>query len=316
MNLNLIRAGLILGLTVSVTAMIPIPARAAEDYENDKPAAAIPAEEKGNPVFLTGPLAGGIEQAQPTVIYVPGDLYEYIDGQAVFYLAYNFKRLEHGFYKVGNATFFVDVYELGSPLSAFGAYRQQKEEGANDLGIGAGGAITDYLAVFHKGPHYIEIIPMDSGDDDIRDMTRIAEQVAGRIPGGTALPREVGLFPDSRLVPGTERYVDENLISYSFMGRGLVAEYDIPGQDKPVRLFMALPTDPAAVGRIMTAYRERFTESEPVSVGGREGTAGQEPYRGTTVIVQLKTAVIGALGVENRDAVLPLLTALADNLTK
>lgn len=312
---NILHAGLALALTGAFIAITPVPARAADDTD-EAPAAAISAEEKGAPVFLTGPLAGGIEQAKPTVIYGPGDLYEYINGQAVFYLGYNFKRLEHGFYKIKNATFFVDVYELGSPLSAFGAYRQQKEEGANDLGIGTEGAITDYLAVFHKGPHYIEIIPMDSGDNDMRDMKLIAEQVAGRIPGRTALSREVRLFPADHLVPGSERYVDENLISYSFMGRGLVAEYIIPGQDKPARLFMALPTDPAAVGRIMAAYRERFTESEPVTVGGREGTTGQEPYRGTTVIVQLKTAVIGALGVENRDMVFPLLAAFADNLTQ
>ena len=268
------------------------------------------------PLFLKESFPGGFSLKEPVKFYDAGNLYEYINGQAVFYLSYRFNRLEHGYYKNGGSEFYVDVYELGSRLSAFGSYRQQREDGAGELDVGCEGAITDYLAVFHKGKYYVEIIPMGSGTDDLSAMKILAGHVEKNIPGETELPPEVGLFPKEALIPGSERYVGENFLSYSFMGRGLVARYLLEGEDKEIRVFISLADNDNKAQKIFEEYREKLQSSSLIKIGDLEGTKGKEPYRGTTMLASWKQFVFGCLGVEHEMKAIDLLKAVHLNLEK
>jgi len=268
------------------------------------------------PQFLKQTFPGGFKLKEPVKFYDAGNLYEYIDGQAVFYISYRFRKLEHGYYERGNGTFYVDVYELGGKLSAFGAYRQQREEDAEMLAAGCEGAITDYLAVFYKDRYYVEIIPMESVGDIVESMKLLAGHVAGLIPGDTELPPELELFPKEGLSAGSERYVDENLISYSFMGRGLVARYRLPGNENEIRLFIAIAENDAKAREIFRAYRDKLGGASPVSIGETKGTKGKEPYRGITIVTAWKNYVFGCLDVEDEGKTIDLLNAALNNMKK
>ncbi len=263
--------------------------------------------------FLKETFPGGFKAKEPVAFYDQGNLYEYINGQAVFYLSYGFTRLEHGYYENGDATFYVDVYELNSPLSAFGSYRQQRDQGSDSMDAGAEGSILDYLAVFYKGKFYVEIIPM-SGDDVMPMMAKLAEEVAKNIPGETAVPPEVDLLPRKDLVEGSERYVDENLISYTFMGRGLVATYTPGGGDREVRIFIAMPGDEGRAQEIYDEYKAKFESPESVSLPVTQAVKGNEPYRGVTIVAQYNDYVFGCLDVKDEAAETALLEATLENL--
>ena len=264
--------------------------------------------------FVSPTLPGGFSLSRPVAFYDSGDLYEYIDGQAIFYLSYKFKRLEHGVYTKGDAEYYVDVYELGGPLSAFGSYSQQRETDAAELNAGLGGAITDYLSVFHKGPYYIEIIPMSSGTDDIDNMKQLAAAIDTRIPGSPTLPAELGYLPTEGQTPGSLRYMDENLLSYSFMGRGIYATYPIEGQDKELRIFISFLDDLSKTKPMFDEYLTKLQNSSTVRLGDLEGHKGTEPYRGTTLLFTSGKFVFGCLGAENEGAALKLLAATLENL--
>jgi len=268
------------------------------------------------PRFIKKSFPGGFNIKEPVKFYDPQALYEYINGQAVFYLSYGFKRLEHGFYEKGDAMYYVDIYELDSGLSAFGALRQQREASSDDLGIGAEGATTDYLTVFFKGNFYVEIIPMSSVPDDRELMKLLAGHVEKLIPGSVELPHEVDLFPKEGLVPGSERYVDENLISYSFMGRGMVARYLPKNEKKEIRLFIALTDTDEKAQTIFNEYREKLQNPFTVKIGDIQGIKGIEAYRGTTVVSFWKDYVFGCLNVENESNAIDLLNTLLLNLKK
>jgi len=269
----------------------------------------------GEARFLKPTFPGGFKTKEDIKFYDRGNLYEYINGQAVFYLSYGFKRLEHGYYENGDATFYVDVYELGSDLSAFGSFRQQREEGAESMEAGAEGSILDYLAVFYKDRYYVEIIPM-SGDDTMPLMRRIAAEVEKNIPGEAVVPQRVKLFPEKDLVGGSERYVDENLISYSFMGRGLVAHYTPGGGDREVRVFIAIAEDEAKAKAVFDEYKGKLENPAPVTIAGAQAVKGREPYRGTTIVAQYKNFVFGCLDVKDEEAETALLAATLENLKK
>ena len=268
------------------------------------------------PRFLKKSFDGGITLKEDVVIYSSETLYEYINGQAVFYLSYGFKNVEHGFYECKGGSYYVDVYELGSGLSAFGSYRQQRDESAEALNVGAEGAILDYLAVFFKGPYYIEIIPMESGENDVEAMKLLAATVDAQIPGTTKLPPELELFPKDMLVAGSERYVDENLISYSFMGAGMVARYQLPGAEKENRVFIAITKGDFRAFATMTEYQNMFEDPVPVRFGPAKGLKGKEQYRGITLVGKYNKYVFGCLDVEDEEACSKLLWAVAEKLRK
>ncbi len=268
------------------------------------------------PRFLKETFPGGIKLKEPVAFYDVSDLYEYINGQAVFYFSYQFSKLEHGYYEHDGGAYYVDVYELGSPLSAFGSYRQQREEGAEPLDVGTEGALTDYLAVFCKDKFYVEIIPMESSSDDAASMKAIAANVAAAIPGSTAMPSELNLFPKNGLVAGSERYVDENLISYTFMGRGLVAHYKLPGIDDDVRVFIGMPDSEAQATAIYDEYRGKLQNPADVSLGDAKAVSGGEQYRGTTIVATWKNYIFGCLDVKDAEKSTALLNSVLDNLKR
>lgn len=266
-------------------------------------------------IYLTEKI-GDYSLIEPAVVYSQKDLYEYIDGQAVFYFSYGFKRLEHGYYSKGKTTYYVDVYELGSNLSAFGAFRQQREEDASPLKIGAEGAQTDYLTVFWKSDRYVEIIPMSSGDPDLEGMKFLAKEIDKKIKAKPSLPKELSLLPQKGIKKGSERYVDENFMSYSFMGRGLTAVYSPAGGTDQFRVFIGLGDNVSSAEKIISSYKEKLQEQEIIKIGKMEGTKGKEPYRGTSIIAREGKFVYGAVDVKNESETLDILKQIQKNLKK
>lgn len=263
--------------------------------------------------FIKQTFPGGFSLKEPVVFYGPQALYEYINGQAVFYLSYGFKRLEHGFYQKGDATYYVDVYELGSRLSAFGAFRQQREVDADKFNIGCEGAVTDYLTVFYKGNFYIEIIPMSTESDDMEIMRQLAGHLEKLVPGEVVLPPEVSLFPEKGLIAGSERYVDDNLISYSFMGRGLSARYLPEGQKKEFRVFIALADSIENAEKMITEYKSKLGKL-PNVFSELKLFIGKEQYRGVIMLSSYENYVFGCLDVTNQRNAVDVLSSLLGNI--
>jgi hypothetical protein len=266
-------------------------------------------------LFLGKSFPDGFALKEDVRFYDQGNLYEYIDGQAVFYISYGFKRLEHGVYVTGDKEYTVDVYELASRLSAFGSFRQQRDSDAAPMKVGVEGATIEYLTVFYKGCHYVEIIPAGTSSEDVPTMRKLAEHIAAVIPGETELPPELGLFPAVGLSEGSERYVDENLLSYAVMGRGLTANYS-QGGDSELRVFIALPADAASAKKVYDGFVEKIKDSSLQTLEKAQGMRGESPYRGTAFIYLRDRFVFGCLGVKNEDAAKKVMEALYGGLKK
>jgi len=266
-------------------------------------------------LFLKPNFPGGFKLKDTVAFYNPGNLYEYIDGQAVFYLSYGFKRLEHAYYTKEGMEFTVDVYELGSRLSAFGSYRQQRDDDAELFKVGCEGSAISYLTVFHKDRFYVEIIPTGSESEKADVMKELAVQVAAVIPGETDIPPEVVLFPKENLIPMSERYVDENLLSYSVMGRGLTAVYNQDSEGE-LRVFLALPDSRDAAKNVYDGFLEKIKNTSLSKLENAQGIKGESAYRGMAMMYLRDRFVFGCLGVKNDQFAAKVLSGLYGNLKK
>ncbi len=265
--------------------------------------------------ILKQPPAGFSLEGQ-VAFYDRSNLYEYINGQAVFYLSYGFTRLEHGVYKKNGGTYTLDVYELSSPLSTFGAFRQQREEDAEKLDAGTEGSILSYLTMLHKDKYYVEIIPETEGSDDMGAMRELAAWVDSAIPGSGKLPPEVAIFPTDGLVTDSERYVDESLISYSFMGRGLTAVYKDPGQEKEMRVFIAFALDGSKANEVYDGFKGKMSGTQSILIDNIDAIKGELPYRGLSMACRYGSFVYGCMGISDERKATALLFAIGANLVK
>ncbi len=264
-------------------------------------------------VNLPDSFPGGFKLTRPVADYNPQNLYELIDGQAVFYLSYGFVILHHAFYKVGNNTYKVDVYQVADVLSALGCFREQRDETASPLAVGTEGYQLDYLTAFYKDARYVEIVPENVGTEP--EMTALAQRLETLLPGSRELPRELGMFPPDGLIEGSQTYFGADLLSYSFLGRGLSANYHQNGTDHELRVFVALGKDAPDALNMQKEFSARLSDTSNTTLtGGIPGVIGTLPYRGESMLFAGGRFAFGCIGVTDRKQALGILEQFRANL--
>ena len=89
--------------------------------------------------------------------YNRSTLYEYIDGGAELYLAYDFQEVFVRRYAgPGDTEIILDIYDMGSASEAFGVFSVERED--QDLGIGQGSEYGGGLLRFWKGRFFVSIL--------------------------------------------------------------------------------------------------------------------------------------------------------------
>ena len=265
-------------------------------------------------VTLPDTFEGGFKLARPVEYYNPQNLYELIDGQAVFYQSYGFVKLHHAFYQAGKNLYKVDVYQVRDDLSALGCLREQRDETAKPLDAGTEAYILDYLAAFYRDVHYVEIVPESNGTAS--EMTSLAKQIAALLPGTTSLPRELALFPENGLIEDSQTYFGQDLLSYSFFGRGLSANYRQNGTDRELRVFVSFAENASGAQNMRKQFSSRLTKPADLKLtDGNTGTAGELPYRGGSMLFTFDRFAFGCIGVADQKQALSILEALQANLS-
>lgn len=266
--------------------------------------------------LLPEQFSDGFKLTKPVAFYDPGNLFELINGQAIFYLSYGFVRLEHAFYEKNGAVYTVDVYELRDRLSALGSYRQQKDDEAGELKAGCEGYVIEYLSTFYKDKYYIEIIPTESeGKNNIEDMRILASHIEKVIPGTTELPLELVLFPQDGMIPESELYIGENLLSYTFLGHGLTAQYKQKGENSTFRVFISLADNEQKAQKIKEDFRTSINNPASIELSGKvSGVKGTLAYRGNAMIFNYRQYAFGCLGYADEAGALNVLGKLYENL--
>ena len=160
--------------------------------------------------------------------FTPQNLWQYIDGAADLFLSYGFAGLGTAQYARQGASepaITVDVYDMGTPLNAFGVFTSERWEGAPALAVGAQGYDAEGLIAFWKGRCYVKIATTESGDDGAA--RALAQATAERLTGTTALPDEFERLPSKGRVPGSERYVRKDALGHKALTNVISADYHV-----------------------------------------------------------------------------------------
>lgn len=179
-------------------------------------------------------------------VYDRKTLYDYMDGGAEVYLAFDFREVFVRKYadSAGNEIV-LDIYDMGSPAEAFGMFSCDRQD--PEAGIGQGSEYGPGLLRFWRGRYFVSITV--SGNEDKAEMAvlDLGKAVAPLTGPDGAPPDMIKLLPAAGLKPGKTAYFHnhvhlsnryfvsaENILDLDEKTECLFAEYGAAGADNPV----------------------------------------------------------------------------------
>lgn len=241
------------------------------------------------------PEVAGWKRSSEVQTYEAENLWDYINGAAESYHAYDFEVLHICDYKKTDEVYItVEVYKHATPENAFGIYSAERPQSSQFLETGAEGYYEPGILNYIKGVNYVK---MRSSGESIQkeDMVAIANAVAEKMEGPEMLPKELLLLPETGQLPHTAMFVGENFIGYSSLHDAYIADYK--AFDKEFRVFLIARKSEGILDELLNDYISRRTELEKLPLG--EMIKIEDPYNGTIFMMKKGNYVLGTINLED-----------------
>ena len=230
--------------------------------------------------------------------YQPDSLYQYINGAADQVIAYGFKKLCGAEYICTTDTqesLVIDIYDMGSDLSAFGMFTSKKDPASASLGIGAESFGNEQYVAFYKKHFYVEIQSRISAEKNRLIPQQAARLVAQKIPGPSMQPALLRVFPAADQVSGSENYIVGGILGHAFLPQGVVSEYRSNGA--VIKAFVALFQSSSGAQAAFEQYKQFLSAlGKPAAqsnAAGERSFSAQEPYHNNIIVAQQGRFVAG-----------------------
>jgi len=218
-------------------------------------------------------------------IYTRETLYDYIDGAAEIYLAYDFDRLLFREYRRESAPrIAAEIYRMSSPADAYGMFSHDTD--GEEANVGQGAIYAAGLLRFWKDRIFVRLLAERETDRTKAVVMALGREIANAIPREGQKPLLVDCLPSEGLLGESVRYfhkqvslnahyylAESNLLNLSEETEGVLARYRRNG--RKVRLLLVgyrRPKDAKGAyeqfGRVY--FPDRPPAQTPVRVEGAE----------------------------------------------
>ena len=226
------------------------------------------------------------------VLYDRETLYDYMNGGAEVYLAFDFKEVfTRRFMGEGTDEIVLDIYRMGSSAEAFGVFSCDREDPSALIG-----QISEYgfgLLRFWQGDYFVSIVA--SGDhvvaeEAILELGRAVTQALG--PEGPG-PELLGILPGEGLIPDRISFfhsninlnnrffiASENILNLTEDTNCVFAEFESDGQET-IKLLVVEYTDEDLAGAALRSFIDAYL---PESSGS--GLARMEDGQWTQALIE------------------------------
>jgi hypothetical protein len=162
------------------------------------------------------------------------NLWEYINGAAESYHSFGFVALAHRDYTGAQGEVTVDVYDMGTPLNAFGIYAAERSPGQTVGSFGTQSYLTEYGLNFFQNRYYVKLSAVAANESAQPLLESLAQVVSDRIGGDLSLPGALRLLPVAGRRPVSERFLGEYPLGHAFLAPAMQAEYSLDGHDTSI----------------------------------------------------------------------------------
>ncbi|MCK4494980.1 MAG: hypothetical protein KAU91_01415 [Candidatus Aminicenantes bacterium] len=165
--------------------------------------------------------------------YFPENLFEYINGAAEIYIAYDFKELIVAQYERRDSEFnvAVEIYDMGNGKNSFGIYSVERYPDNKFISVGTQGYLEDEALNFLVGKYYIKLLCFDCNGNSDDYLKLFAQEIVKKVKDKDAFPVLLKAFPKEGLIPNTEKFFLRNFLGYDFLHDGYLAIYRLENLD-------------------------------------------------------------------------------------
>ncbi len=205
----------------------------------------------------------------PDAIYDRKTLYDYMDGGAEVFLAFDFRRLlSRKFGNTAQDEIILDIYEMGSPAEAYGLFSIDRQN--EPASVGQEASFGFGLLRYWQGRYFISI--MTTGDDKKADaaILDLGKTVALKLGPAGPLPDLLQTLPSAGLMAGRTSYfhssfhlnnrffvASDNILALGSGTDAVFAEYGEGGRPTGNLLVVGYP-DAQAAGAAEASFRKAF----------------------------------------------------------
>ncbi|MGD2218541.1 MAG: hypothetical protein PVJ64_17415, partial [Gemmatimonadales bacterium] len=241
------------------------------------------------------PEVEGWTLASEVLTYDADNLWEYINGAAELFVQYDVQTCRTADLTSGDLVVTVDLYDMGSPLNAFGVFKQENPGGPPLAGATLAVVSLPYQALLLEGATYAKVNAIEGELTDASGR-ELLEALARALPGEPTLPAELGLLPEEGKVAGSEGYQRQAFLGLSELPGCVYADYSGPA-DATWQGFVVVPpagSSPTSVWEALAADWATL-EERGLTVLYRE-----IPYRGLVGVTVVDGSIVGASGAADQ----------------
>ncbi len=168
----------------------------------------------------------GYKKTTDYPVYLPDNLWDYINGAADIYLAYSFIDLHVAEYKKGKNVIKLEIYRQADHTMAFGIYSTERSPSFHFTNLGSQGYIADGAINFFKGNYYVKIRTYSKNENTLKSEESLAFKVADMLAGASEMPSALSLFPEAGKKINEETYINESVLGHKFLNKAYKASYE------------------------------------------------------------------------------------------
>ncbi|MCC5931841.1 MAG: hypothetical protein JJU28_21530 [Cyclobacteriaceae bacterium] len=254
---------------------------------------------------ITFPQIKGYEMVKEYPLFVPANLWDYINGAADAYTANRFVDLDIAEYVKGNRRIKAEVYRHESPEHAFGIYSMERSPDYKFTDIGAEGYQEGSLVHFVSGPYYVKVVSVESGKKIEKEVYNIANEVWKVLGRDDKMPALLSVFPEDGLREKSQAYTTTSFLGHEFFSDVFSASYLKDG--KRYTLFAGKRSDPVEIENLIQQYRQVASAYQPLNDGV---IAIKDKYNGMIYIHQKGNVFLGTTNVDDATEAVQLLESM------
>jgi hypothetical protein len=185
-------------------------------------------------------------------VYLPENLWDFINGAADSYLAYGFVDLHVAEYKKGKNVIKLEIYRQADNTMAFGIYSTERSPTFHFTNLGSQGYMADGAINFFKGNFYVKIRTYSKSESTLKSAGLLAHEVADMLQGKSEMPSALSLFPANGKKVNEETYINESVLGHKFLNKAFKATYE-SGPDN-FSVFIMVENSPEEVKKTIESY--------------------------------------------------------------
>jgi hypothetical protein len=152
----------------------------------------------------------GFEKSDKAKSFDRKNLYDYLDGGAELYLAYDFQSLLVQEYKAGETPITVEIYLMGTSQDAFGLYSLDQE--GDNIRIGDRANYGSGLLKFWKGNYFVRITDMNGNDQNKEAILELGKDIDSKMKMKGLEPKLLSKLPPEGLIPNSQRLFHKQIV--------------------------------------------------------------------------------------------------------